>query len=127
MGIDLPTWTPTAGGNIRALPDGWPENMPRSSVNDQARETMASVKRWYNDPEWLELTRTVAGDEIVPMKFSANVLRVAGDIDFSSSFPVGFPDPRTNPSRWSAGSSKSTSSTTARCVPSPAWPRPPHS
>lgn len=49
------TWSTTASSNNAAPPDGFPENQARSTVNDGIRELMASLKRWYEDPEWLNL------------------------------------------------------------------------
>lgn len=46
---DVRTWSTTASENNATPPDGWPEGMPPSAVNDSARENMAAVKRLYND------------------------------------------------------------------------------
>lgn len=86
--VDLSSWTKTAGGNSRTPPDGAPEGMTRTTVNDSMREVMAVVRRWYDDPEWLEVTRDVNGDELVPTKLSADVLRITSTIDFTSYFPA---------------------------------------
>lgn len=45
---DVSTWTSSASGNSAAAPNGFPENMLPSQVNDAARETMAAIRRWYN-------------------------------------------------------------------------------
>ena len=42
---DVSTWSTTANANNAASPDGFPENMPPSGVNDSCREVMAAVKR----------------------------------------------------------------------------------
>lgn len=42
-------WSVTAGSNNSSPPNGWPEGMARSAVNDCAREMMAAVAKWYND------------------------------------------------------------------------------
>jgi hypothetical protein len=42
-------WSVTAGLNNSSPPDGWPEGMARSAVNDTAREMMAALARWYKD------------------------------------------------------------------------------
>lgn len=44
-------WTKNAAGNNAAVPDGWPEGMPPSGVNDSARENMAAIKRWFLDTQ----------------------------------------------------------------------------
>lgn len=38
----------TAASNNAAAPNGWPEGMAPSGVNDAARETHAALKRWWN-------------------------------------------------------------------------------
>lgn len=45
---DLSEWSTTAGSNNDASPDGWPEQMAPSGVNDSARENMAAIRRWYD-------------------------------------------------------------------------------
>lgn len=42
-------WDVVAGNNTATPPNGWPEGMQRSSVNDSARENMAALARWYKD------------------------------------------------------------------------------
>lgn len=42
---DVSTWSATANANNAASPDGFPENMAPSGVNDSCREVMAAVKR----------------------------------------------------------------------------------
>ena len=46
---EINTWDKTAGNNNSAAPDGWPENMAPSGVNDSARENMAAAARLYAD------------------------------------------------------------------------------
>jgi len=46
--MDVRSWSPTAAANNAPPPDGWPENMVPSGVNDAAREMMAALKRWYD-------------------------------------------------------------------------------
>jgi len=46
--MDVRSWSPTAAANNAPPPDGWPENMAPSGVNDAAREMMAALKRWYD-------------------------------------------------------------------------------
>ena len=49
------TWSTTAASNNAASPDGWPENMPPSGVNNSARLMMAEIREVWNDKEWFEL------------------------------------------------------------------------
>lgn len=46
-------WSTTAGNNNSAAPDGFPENMAPSGVNDAMREVMAQLKNWQIDSEWV--------------------------------------------------------------------------
>lgn len=49
---EIKKWKSTAAGNDDAAPDGFPENMLRSDVNNSAREVMASVRSFWEDPSW---------------------------------------------------------------------------
>jgi hypothetical protein len=49
---DLKDWGRDLADNTDAPPDGFPEKMQRSDVNDSAREMMAAVKRYYDEPSW---------------------------------------------------------------------------
>ena len=46
---EINEWSTTAASNNSAAPDGWPENMSYSDVNNCAREMMAVLARWYKD------------------------------------------------------------------------------
>jgi hypothetical protein len=46
------TWSQTAASNNAAAPNGFPEGMAPSGVNDSAREVMAAVRTFYDDMEW---------------------------------------------------------------------------
>ncbi|MEE9471229.1 MAG: hypothetical protein V3W32_05865 [Gemmatimonadota bacterium] len=76
-------WDITAGNNNDPSPDGWPENMNRTGVNNSARENMAAVRRWYAAPEWLQLFSgyTVTKDDW-------HTVRIAG-VDASAAGIVG--------------------------------------
>lgn len=56
---NISTWSTTAASNNQTPPDGWPEGMAPSAVNDTARETHAAVRRWYEDHSWVDLGHTV--------------------------------------------------------------------
>jgi hypothetical protein len=70
---DIKSWSTTAASNNSASPDGWPENMPPSGVNDSAREMMAAIRTWYEDSEWIDL-----GD--APTYVSASSFTISGDV-----------------------------------------------
>ena len=46
---NVAAWSVTAGLNTSSPPDGWPEGMQRSAVNDAAREMQAALARWFKD------------------------------------------------------------------------------
>ena len=69
---DIKSWSASAAGNNAASPNGFPEGMAPSGLNDAARETMAAVRRWYDDAQWLDL-----GD--APTQTGATTFTLAGD------------------------------------------------
>lgn len=46
---EINDWDVAAANNNSAAPNGWPENMPYSDVNNSARENMAAAARLYAD------------------------------------------------------------------------------
>ncbi len=46
-------WSTTAASNNSAPPDGAPEGMLPSAVNNVIRENMASVRTWFENSEWI--------------------------------------------------------------------------
>ena len=56
---DISTWSSVANNNNAAAPNGFPENMPPSGVNDAAREVMASVRRQFEDTQWFNHGHTL--------------------------------------------------------------------
>lgn len=46
---NISTFSTTAGSNNSSPPNGWPEGMARSAVNDTARELYAALAKWYQD------------------------------------------------------------------------------
>jgi len=45
---EVSSWNETDNSNTAAPPDGWPEFMNPSDVNNCARMMMGAIKRWYN-------------------------------------------------------------------------------
>lgn len=52
---NISSWSTSSAANSSASPDGFPEGMAPSGVNDSAREVMGAVKRWYVQAEWVEI------------------------------------------------------------------------
>jgi len=46
---EVQSWSGTAASNNSASPDGFPENMAPSGINNSARENMAAIARWFKD------------------------------------------------------------------------------
>jgi len=57
---NVSAWSVTAGLNNASPPNGWPEGMARSAVNDTAREMMAALSKWYKDTLGTLITTNVA-------------------------------------------------------------------
>lgn len=53
-------WSTTAADNNSTPPNGWPEGMLPSQVNNSARQLMADVRAWYEEPSWIDYGYTVA-------------------------------------------------------------------
>ena len=66
------SWSISADANTSASPDGFPEGMAPSGVNDAAREMMAQIKTYANDAEWFDRDWT-------PTYVNANSFTVTGD------------------------------------------------
>ena len=49
---NISSWSTSSAANNAVSPDGFPEGMAPSGVNDSAREVMGAIKRWYVDAEW---------------------------------------------------------------------------
>lgn len=76
----LKDWSTTAGNNDQP-PDGIAEGAAASSVNNVARERMASIRTWYEDAQWIN-----RGDTIT--RVSDTVFNVDG-VDLTSEYHVG--------------------------------------
>ena len=81
----ISTWSTTASSNNSASPDGWPESMLPSGVNNSAREGMASTRYAWNDKEWF-----ILGDGDGSTTFTrASSTSVTVSSDITSSHHVG--------------------------------------
>lgn len=80
---DLKTWDTSAGGNNDAPPDGFPEGMQQNTFNDAARETMAAVRRFYDDPQYININR---GNTV--SRTGTSELTVAG-VDLTAYYTAG--------------------------------------
>lgn len=71
MGIE--SWSTTAASNNAAPPNGWPEGQAASTVNDCARQMMASIRTWLEDAQWIPFGHT-------PTRIDNDTFTVATDL-----------------------------------------------
>ncbi len=55
---NISTWSTTAGSNNSTSPDGFPENMAPSGVNNSARELMAAIRTQHENAQWIDRADT---------------------------------------------------------------------
>jgi hypothetical protein len=77
---DISTWNSLASNNTASSPDGAPEGMAPSGVNDVLREIMAAVHRWYIDAQWTDYGYTHT-------RTSSSTFTLSGD--YSTVYHVG--------------------------------------
>lgn len=71
MGIE--DYSTTAANNNAAPPNGAPEQMAASAVNDVIRQVMASIRTWYEDAQWIDFGHT-------PTRVDDDTFTVATDL-----------------------------------------------
>jgi hypothetical protein len=69
---NISSWSTTAASNNAATPDGWPEGMAPSSINNCGREMMAAIRTWFEDAQWINLGHT-------PTKVDGDTFTLSGD------------------------------------------------
>lgn len=75
---DIQTWSTTAASNNATPPNGFPEGMAPSTVNDAAREVMAAVARYRSDTDGVN---TSAGTNTIALSASRTMTAYAqGDM-----------------------------------------------
>ncbi len=81
----------TDASNTVVEDGGWPEGMARSLVNNQARQNLGALRRWYQNPEWTQLLEETAGPTYTVTKVTGTQINVASSpaTDASEHFPVG--------------------------------------
>lgn len=73
---NIRSWSQTANSNNSASPNGWPEGMPPSGVNNTGRENMAGVRTFADELPYYD-----SGD--TPSRASAATFKVATDVTAS--------------------------------------------
>ena len=79
------TWSTTAASNNATPPDGWPENMLPSQVNNSARTMMAEIREVWNDKEWFEFGSGTGTSNAT--RASTTSITIAADV--TSTYHVG--------------------------------------
>ena len=75
---DIQTWSTTAASNNATPPNGFPEGMAPSTVNDAAREVMAAVARYRSDTDGVN---TSSGTNTITLSASRTMTAYAqGDL-----------------------------------------------
>lgn len=121
MGIE--DYSTTAANNNSATPNGWPEGMAPSAVNDVGRQMMADIRTWYQDAEWIDwghaptrgsdTTFTVSGDHESVYTAGRRVRVVGATTGYGSIDSSAYSSPNTTVTvTWDSGTTP-TSPTTA--------------
>ena len=76
----ISTWSTTPANNNNSAPNGAPEGMAPSGVNDTIRELMARIREWYEDAQWIDLGLT-------PTRLTLSTFTIAGN--YVSIYSVG--------------------------------------
>lgn len=69
----LKQWSTTAASNNLTVPEGFPEGMAPSNVNNSARAIMGRLREWYQGAEWIDLGHTINSA-------TAQTIVLAGDV-----------------------------------------------
>lgn len=87
---EVSSWSNTDAGNNLTPPDGWPEGMQPSGVNDCGRMMMGAIKRWYDTvtagiANCLPLSGgTLTGALVVNGSVTANSVGISGALSAGS-------------------------------------------
>jgi len=83
---DIDQWSKTAASNSSVSPDGAQTGWSGSSVGPWARETMASVRRWFDAPDWISFLKDepTTGDKTVAYA-GASSFTISGVTDVADS------------------------------------------
>ncbi len=80
MGID--SYSTTAATNSASPPNGWPEGMAPSAVNDTGRQMMADIRAWYETAEWINFGNVHA-------YAGGSSFTIGGGVDRTATYHVG--------------------------------------
>lgn len=86
--MDINRWSAVDDNNTSTVPDGAPEGWLGGEVNAWGRETMAAVRRMWEDDEWRDVSMSVAGSRYTITRDSNTQITV-GAVDLSGVLFVG--------------------------------------
>lgn len=96
MPSDLENLSTVDADNAVLADGGWPENMDRSPVNDQARKNMGALRRFFEDGEWVDLLQE-SGGLFTVSRVNATTIRITDSTgtDATSKFQISGMTPLT--------------------------------
>ena len=80
--MGLSAWSSTPASNNASPPNGWPEGMAPSAINDTGRQMMADLRAWYEDAQWIDLGHTCT-------YASGTQFTIGGGVDRTGTYEVG--------------------------------------
>jgi hypothetical protein len=89
---DISAWSPVDESNTASPPNGWPENMAVSGVNNSARAMMGAVRRFYDtlySGSFVFSNITCAGNMSVTGIFSGNEVNASNNMNAAGTITGG--------------------------------------
>lgn len=80
--MSIASYSTTAANNNAAPPNGWPEGMAPSALNDTGRQMMADIRSWYEAAEWIDFG-------LAHVYASGTQFTIGGGVDRSPLYHVG--------------------------------------
>lgn len=71
--MPIRNWSTNPNANNSNPPNGFPENMAPSQLNNTNRQNMSDIRTWYEDAQWIDLGDT-------PSRNSASIFKITGDV-----------------------------------------------
>ncbi|TDI54933.1 MAG: hypothetical protein E2O95_00590 [Acidobacteria bacterium] len=86
---DVKNWSAVANDNSETSPNGWPEGMARSGVNDSARENMAATRKDYAAGEWIKVYVTTGNSWTASDNTPTTIILVPDDAQVTDLSTAG--------------------------------------
>ncbi len=72
MTAKISNYSTTPASNNATSPDGWPEGMAPSGLNNSDREFAARVREWYEDSSWVDYGDTINSSTSTTVSLAGN-------------------------------------------------------